>query len=80
MYEPSSAGTRATIAASLLTRLAKNLHRKSLQVVITCYNQGRFLPESIGSVLSQTRRPDEILLIDDGSTDNTHDEARRFRR
>ena len=46
--------------------------------MVTCYNQGHFLPESIGSILSQTRRPDEILLVDDGSTDNTRDEVRRF--
>ena len=37
-----------------------------------------FLPDSIGSLLSQTRRPDEILLVDDGSTDNTRDQVRRF--
>ena len=47
-------------------------------VVVTCYNQGHFLRESIGSILSQTRLPDEILLVDDGSTDNTRDEVRRF--
>ena len=53
--------------------------RKELvTVVVTCYNQGRFLPESIGSLLSQTRRPDEILLVDDGSTDDTRDQVRRF--
>ena len=52
--------------------------KELVTVVVTCYNQGRFLPESIGSLLSQTRRPDEILLVDDGSTDNTRDQVRRF--
>ena len=48
-----------------------------ITVVVTCYNQGRFLSESLGSILNQNRRPDEILLVDDGSTDNTRDEVRR---
>jgi Glycosyl transferase family 2 len=46
--------------------------------VVTCYNQGHFLRESIGSIQSQTRLPDEILIVDDGSSDNTRDEARHF--
>jgi glycosyltransferase involved in cell wall biosynthesis len=39
-------------------------------VVITTYNHARFLGEAILSVLSQTAPPDEILVIDDGSTDD----------
>jgi glycosyltransferase involved in cell wall biosynthesis len=52
--------------------------KEVVTVVVTCYNQGHFLRESIGSILSQTRLPDEILIVDDGSSDNTRDEARRF--
>jgi GT2 family glycosyltransferase len=52
--------------------------RPNVTVVVTCYNQGHFLPESIGSILSQTRLPDEIVLVDDGSTDNTRDKVRCF--
>ena len=52
--------------------------KEIVTVVVTCHNQGHFLRESIGSILSQTRLPDEILIVDDGSSDNTRDEARRF--
>lgn len=39
-------------------------------VVIPCYNQARFLAEAIESVLSQTHAGAEVIVVDDGSTDN----------
>lgn len=41
----------------------------SVGVVITCHNLGRFLEEALASVAAQTRPPDDILVVDDGSTD-----------
>ena len=42
-----------------------------VSVVIACYNQGGFLGEAIASVLRQSYSPVEIIVIDDGSSDDT---------
>lgn len=49
-----------------------------LSVIIPAYDAERYLAETIDSVLAQSVRPQEILLIDDGSTDDTVAVARRY--
>jgi glycosyltransferase involved in cell wall biosynthesis len=43
----------------------------TISVVIAAYNAEDTLAESLASVLGQTLPPDEIIVIDDGSTDRT---------
>jgi len=40
-------------------------------VVIPCFNQGRFVAEAIASVLAQTWTRREVIVVDDGSSDET---------
>ena len=44
-----------------------------ISVYITSYNKSNFIAEAIESVLSQTLRPNEIIIIDDSSTDNSRE-------
>lgn len=47
-----------------------------VSVVITTYNRKHFLREATLSVLNQDYQDKEIIIIDDGSTDNSFEEAR----
>lgn len=42
-----------------------------VSVIVANYNYGEFLPMAVDSVLRQTQPPDEILVIDDASTDSS---------
>jgi glycosyltransferase involved in cell wall biosynthesis len=45
-------------------------HRK-ITVLMPAYNAGKYIREAIGSVLQQTHSNFELLIVNDGSTDNT---------
>lgn len=50
----------------------------SISVVIPTYNRAAWLPATVESVLQQTRPADEILVVDDGSRDDTEAVCRAF--
>ena len=49
-----------------------------VSVIIPVYNGEQYLGEAIESVLGQTYRPLELLVVDDGSTDGSADVATSY--
>lgn len=47
--------------------------RLTISVIIPTFNRAHFVCEAVESLLLQTQVPDEIIVVDDGSTDNTID-------
>lgn len=50
-----------------------------VSVIIPCYNQAHFLSQAIESVLNQTHKNIEVVVVDDGSDDNTKEVCATFK-
>jgi glycosyltransferase involved in cell wall biosynthesis len=53
--------------------------RPSVSVIVPVYNGAAFLADAVDSIGRQTQPPDEVIVIDDGSTDATPAIAARWR-
>ncbi|HYG36504.1 MAG TPA: glycosyltransferase, partial [Clostridia bacterium] len=49
-----------------------------MSVIVVCHNYASHLPEAVGSVINQTFKDLEIVLVDDGSTDDSLSVAKRL--
>jgi glycosyltransferase involved in cell wall biosynthesis len=49
-----------------------------VSIVIACHNYGRYLGEAIESARNQTYQPVEVIVVDDGSTDDSVQVAGRY--
>lgn len=50
----------------------------TVTIAIPCYKQAQYLPEAIESALAQTYKDIEIIVVNDGSPDNTSEIAKRY--
>lgn len=49
-----------------------NANNPIISVILPCYNAEKFLPLAVDSILNQTYKNFELIIIDDGSTDNSN--------
>lgn len=49
-----------------------------ISICIASCNQAEYLPDAIESAINQTVQPDNIILVDDGSTDNSLEIAKQY--
>jgi hypothetical protein len=68
----------AAAAEESSTSDAAFMRAQRVTVLMATYNRGRYIEEALDSLLGQTRPPDEILVVDDGSTDDTRERVRGY--
>ena len=56
------------------------MRRMRMSVAMCTYNGADFLPAQLASIAGQTRRPDELIVCDDASTDQTRSLLESFAR
>ena len=55
------------------------MEKGQVSIIVPCYNQAQYLPETLDSVLAQTYPNWECVIVNDGSPDNTDEVAKRYR-
>lgn len=63
--------TRKEMMKSIKASLERTKYIDKVSVIIPVYNGERYLKEALDSVLNQSLKPFEVVVIDDGSTDST---------
>lgn len=54
------------------------MKKPMLSVALTCYNQAQYLEGALESILNQTYKPLEVIIVDDASTDNSVEIIEKF--
>ena len=55
------------------------INKSKLSILIANYNHGRYIENLLKSIKRQTLQPEKIIVVDDGSTDNSHDVLSKYK-
>ena len=64
----------------VLKTTIKLIKRNLISVIFPIYNASNYLDESLQSILSQTYKDFEVILINDGSTDDSLDKCKKYQK
>jgi len=64
----------------IFKKINKLINTVDVSVIIPIYNSGKFLPICLKSIINQSLKNIEILCIDDGSTDNSFEILKQFKK
>jgi uncharacterized protein (TIGR03032 family) len=82
VQRPKALGLKTDEIQRLITIEDDNNKQQNTQalisVIIPCYKQAHFLPEAVESVVSQSYPHWEIIIVNDGSPDNTNEVAQQL--
>ena len=54
------------------------MDKLTITAICPTFNSSNFIQRTLSSIISQERLPDELIISDDGSTDNTLDIIKNF--
>ena len=57
---------------------SRTVNSITVSVILATYNRAYYLPQALDSILNQTHLPEEIIIVDDGSTDKTGEVVGRY--
>jgi glycosyltransferase involved in cell wall biosynthesis len=61
-----------------MSNFANNPFSPLVSIIIPCYNHGKYLSQAVESILAQDYKNIEIVVVDDGSADNTKTVAQEY--
>lgn len=77
-FVPRQAAIRSATDAGAPLSDEAWVRQQRVTVLMATYNRAQYIEEALDSLLKQTRVPDQVIVVDDGSTDETRMRLQRY--